>query len=39
MGEGGLLVSVTVNLEVVMRQALSVSLALLHHAFVSENHD
>lgn len=39
LGEVGVPVSVTVNLEVVMRPALSVSLPLLHHTIVSENHD
>lgn len=38
-GVAGLPVSVTVNLEVVMRRALSVSLPLLRHAIVSENRD
>lgn len=38
-GVAGLPVSVTVNLEVVLRRALSVSLPLLRHAIVSENRD
>lgn len=31
--------SVTINLEVVMRPALFVSLLLLHRTIVTENHD